>query len=100
MPHVVFRPTAKSEAIDARDWYDEQAPGLGLEFTRALDATLSGIQRFPESFPFIEGSFRQAVLRRFPYSVIYEFDGNEIVVLRCFHHRRDPNALRESRSDT
>ncbi len=96
MPRLVFRPEARQEAKDGRDWYANQADGLGLEFTRAIDAVIAGIQRFPESFPVVAKNYRQAVLRRFPYSIIYEITKSEIVVLRCFHHRRDPDLWRSS----
>ncbi len=96
MLRVVFRPAARFEAQDARAWYEKQAPGLGLEFTRSLDAVLSAILRFPQSFPVVEAPFRQAILRKFPYSIIYEINGDEMVVLRCFHHRRDPGIWRSA----
>ena len=99
MPRLVFRPEARQEAREARDWYEGKAHGLGLEFTRAIDATTAAIKRFPESFPIVAGPYRQAVLRRFPYSIIYEIIDYEIVVLRCFHHRRDPDVWRGLQRD-
>jgi plasmid stabilization system protein ParE len=38
----------------------------------------------------VHGEARRAVLRRFPYSVIYAVREDEIVVIACFHGRRDP----------
>lgn len=34
---------------------------------------------------------RQALVRRFPYRVLYRLLGEEIVVVACFHARRDPS---------
>lgn len=62
MPRLVFRPEARQEAREARDWYEGKAHGLGLEFTRAIDATTAAIKRFPESFFLVAGPYRQAVL--------------------------------------
>ena len=90
MPRVVFGPEARREAHEAREWYESKAKGLGLEFARAVDAICSSIKRFPEAYPVVTRQYRQAVLRRFPYSIIYEIMDSEIIVLRCFHHRRDP----------
>ncbi len=34
---------------------------------------------------------RRAVLRRFPYGLLYVIDGEEVIVLSCYHlHRRPP----------
>jgi len=65
---------------------------LGAEFARAVDVTAAGILRFPESAPTAYKNVRMAVLRRFPYAILYVVDAerSEIVVLGCFHHRRDP----------
>mgnify|MGYP001183547485 CR=1 FL=1 len=44
-PRLWFRPQAAQEARDAARWYDDRSPGLGLEFTRALDAVTEAIAR-------------------------------------------------------
>lgn len=64
--------------------------GLGLEFVRAIDAAAAGILRFPSGFPKVHGEVRKALLRRFPYSLLCILEGEDIVVLGCFHHRQDP----------
>lgn len=87
---VVLRPQARAELLEARAWYDERSPGLGLEFARAVDATIARALRTPSAFGFIEADFRQVVMRRFPYSVIYYVTDTELVVVSCFHHRRRP----------
>jgi hypothetical protein len=33
------------------------------------------------------------LLRRFPYSLLYQVQGDTLVVLACFHRRRNPQAL-------
>lgn len=36
-----------------------------------------------------DGQVRRALLRRFPYSVVYEAGPDEIMVLACRHVRQD-----------
>jgi plasmid stabilization system protein ParE len=55
-----------------------------------LDASLAAIQRHPLAYPIVFGRLRRAVLRRFPYSVIYDLSGDEILIVACIHGRRDP----------
>jgi plasmid stabilization system protein ParE len=64
--------------------------GLGAEFLRALEAAISAIRRRPTSYPEVFGASRRAVLRRFPYSLIYIESGDDILIVACIHGRRDP----------
>ena len=89
---ALVRPEARAELLDARDWYEAHAPGLGIEFARAVDSAIDAAVRNPRAYPAVENDFRRVVLRRFPYSVIYQICGDELIVLACFHHRRRPGA--------
>lgn len=83
--------------LEARAWYAEQAPGLELEFARALDAALAAAGRAPEAYPVVEGDIRRLILRRFPYQVLFYREGDDLVVLACYHHRRDPQVWQSRR---
>jgi plasmid stabilization system protein ParE len=92
---LLIRPEAQSEIAEAFDWYQERAEGLGDEFVRVLDACLSSILRQPLAYPIVHRNARRALLRRFPYSILYIIEAQEdnletIFVLACFHIRRDP----------
>ncbi len=90
--HLVFRPEAQQELLDAMAWYEERGVGLGFEFARSVDAAVERIHRMPLTFPTLEGGFRHLMTRKFPYSVIYRVTKSEIVVVSCFHHRRRPGS--------
>ncbi len=85
-----LRPEAEADLAEARSWYEQQAPGLGDEFVRAFEATLSGLARFPASHPVVHGDMRRAVLRKFPYGVFYVVAPRSITILACLHTARDP----------
>lgn len=87
---LVFRPEADLEINEAAEWYEARGQGLAVEFLRVLDACIESIRREPLLYPVVHGEARRAVLRRFPYSVIYAVREEEIVVIACFHGRRDP----------
>jgi len=63
---------------------------MGVAFSRAVDGAVSAVARFPGAFPEVHGSVRKAILRRFPYSLLFILEGDDVVVLGCFHHRQDP----------
>lgn len=87
---VVFRPAAKAEFDGAALWYEDRRPGLGAEFVLEIDRAVELASKHPERFPAKLGEIRCVRVRRFPYSVFYRAESDQIVVLAVFHARRDP----------
>ena len=87
---VVLRPEARAEFDDAFDWYEQQRPGLGVDFVGQVQEVLDRISATPELYAQIFQDVRRAVVRRFPYSVLYKVEPQQVVVLAVFHSRRDP----------
>ncbi len=65
-------------------------PGLGGRFRVELNAAVRGRTATPEGFPAVLRDLRRARLRRFPYGLFYRVHPDALVVLACFHARRDP----------
>lgn len=55
-----------------------------------MRAALTAIEESPERYPVARGEVRRRLLDRFPYSILYLVEVREIVVIACFHGRRDP----------
>jgi toxin ParE1/3/4 len=87
---VIVRPEAVREVQAAFDWYEERSAGLGLEFLRAADACLAGVQRNPQAFPKVYKAVHRVLMRKFPYALFYLIEEEKIVVVACFHAKRDP----------
>jgi plasmid stabilization system protein ParE len=87
---LVLLAEAESELSEAARWYEDQERGLGHEFLRAFRAATAPLRRNPFLYQIIEGEARRVLLRRFPYGVIYEVHGSDVVLLACFHSARDP----------
>ena len=96
---LAFRPGARAELRAARRYYEGQLPGLGRRFLADVDAALGYVLGQPEMFPAVEGAggARRVLLRRFPYSLVYEVHLGAIVVLACVHHRQHPDTWRAPR---
>jgi len=90
---LTLRPQAELEIGEAAVWYEGCGAGLGNDFLRAVD--LAAIQRNPFQYQIILGELRRAGLRRFPYSLIYRCQDQEIVVVACAHGRRDPRRWKD-----
>jgi len=87
---VVWTPEANEDLLEARSWYDAIRPELGERFALAVEAAVEAIAQHPFSFPSVHRERRRAGVRRFPYGLFFEVQEQRIVVIACFHGRRDP----------
>jgi plasmid stabilization system protein ParE len=87
---VVFTQAARTELIDAQDWYESEASGLGRRFREAVDALVKRMSANPHQFPVVLKTVRRALLRRFPYSLFFVVEDQTLLVIACFHGSRDP----------
>ena len=91
---VRLRPEAELEIGEAASWYAERGLGLGTAFLDEVSRVLQLARKAPDQFPVERGSIRKGVLRRFPYIVLFRADPEELLVISCFHTRRDPRDWR------
>jgi hypothetical protein len=64
---VVFTQAARGELIDAQDWYESEASGLGRRFRSAVDALVERMSVNPRQFPIV---FKERAPRHFaPVSI-------------------------------
>lgn len=96
---LLFSPEAQREILEAQAWYEARAEGLGIEFALAVETAAERALRTPAAFPFAEAEFQQVLMRKFPYSLIYHATESTVLVVACFHHRRQPGSwLRPGRT--
>ena len=89
-PPVVWLPEANEDLLEARAWYDRIRPELGERFALTVEATVEAIAERPLQFPVVYRNHRRAGVRRFPYGIFFEVQEQRIVVIACFHGRRNP----------
>ena len=95
MNPVIIRPAAAAEIDEAYLWYETQRTGLGEEFLAAVNRELERIGEMPELYAVLRRDTRRAMLTRFPYSLLYRLVGDEVIVVACFHGKRDPRRWHE-----
>jgi plasmid stabilization system protein ParE len=83
-------PEAAADLRHARSWYDDIRPELGERFAVAVDKTIEAIAEHPLQFPVVHRGRRRAGVRRFPYGIFFEIQPERIVVIACFHAKRNP----------
>jgi plasmid stabilization system protein ParE len=88
-------PDAQREITEAADWYHARNPELGLAFRRELRAKLALVRAHPLRFAPVYKNARAAFLSRHPYRITFTADADEILVIACTHHSRDPQVWME-----
>ena len=91
---VVLRPEARAEFDEAFDWYEQQRPGVGVDFVTQVQEVFDRISPTPERYAQIFQDIRRVVVQRFPYSLFYKVEPQQVVVLAVFHSRRNPKIWR------
>jgi plasmid stabilization system protein ParE len=83
-------PEATADADHAADFYAAAEPeqDLDVEFLAEVKRVARLIGEQPFAWTEIEPGVRRAVLRRFPYSIIYTLDPDEVLILAVAHQRR------------
>jgi toxin ParE1/3/4 len=89
--------SALEDIQKAMDWYESQRGGLETHFHQALTLRLKFITDNPEAAAIRLEGFRSIQLKKFPYSVYYEFDDTNatVRVVAVLHDKRDRKILQK-----
>ena len=87
---LFYTQEALEERAAAFRWYQEQRGGLGFSFLAHLEYLVNNIVDFPSyAREYADGS-RRAVMRKFPFVVVYTVEGDAVVITAIFHTSRKP----------
>jgi len=87
---LIVTQEAADEIEASYNYYEDKQAGLGERFKNNLDDKLSQIQSNPEMFNIAEDNFREAVLKVFPFVLVFEIVRKEIRVYSVYHTSRNP----------
>jgi toxin ParE1/3/4 len=91
---------AAEEAIESAAWYEQERPGLGTEFERAINAAIDLLEDDIVPLTNMPGAagargIKRLVLRRFPYDIVVREFSDEIIVVAIAHQSRRPGYWRD-----
>ncbi len=69
-------------------------PGLDREFLAAVDVAVRSAAARALAFPLVDDTIRRVLVKRFPYTVVFDVIRDELIVLAVFHRRRQPVSWR------
>ncbi len=88
---LIIKQEANLEIIESYLFYETKSKGLGERFLENLDFYFERIQNFPEHYQTKRKPYREAVVKKFPFVIIYEVIENEVIVYAVFHSSRNPD---------
>jgi toxin ParE1/3/4 len=102
MRKVRIHEAASQEAIEAAAWYEDQRPGLGADFQRAIDIALDLLEEdivplLPVPLSAHARGVKRLILKRFPFDIVVVERPTEILVIAFAHHAKRPGYWRKRR---
>jgi len=94
--HLRFLQEVEEDAIAGYRWYEEKAKGLGEEFLRVFYAGAEQVLENPLAYARVFDDFRRYLLRRFPYALYYQIEGNQVIIFGLFHCARNPRTIKSN----
>jgi len=85
-----FHPEAEEEFLSAINYYEESHIGLGHDFAREIYLAIQSIIEHPKTWPVFDMDIRRRLIGRFPYAILYSYEGQTVYILAVMHLRRDP----------
>lgn len=95
MARVVFAPAAETDYEEALAWYAGRSLQAAIGFETAIEVALRTIGDAPERWSLWDDRHRFYVLRRYPFSLIYRVEAEEVQVVAVAHSRRSPTYWQE-----
>ena len=90
MTHRFLSP-AQGELAEAIEFYENAAPGLGLQFLDEVERTIQRIQSQPEAWIKVSERHRRCRTRRFPYGLIYTIEQDIVLITAVMNLKRHPD---------
>ena len=91
--NVKFNSRANREVRSIAEYYTLEAGAKhAKEFLDDLEKIIDRIKLWPRSFPMMAPDVHRAVLRKYPFVVLYEIESDECArILAVRHHKQNPD---------
>lgn len=90
MTQYRFTSAALTELRQATLYYEQRENGLGTAFLDEIEATVDRILQHPAAWHPLSPRTRRCRTHRFPFGLIYQIRGREVLITSVMDLRRDP----------
>lgn len=87
---LIIKEEALADIQSGYDYYEDRKKGLGLRFVDNLDDCFERLKLYPYHHQIRRKPYREALLKVFPYLVIYEIEDENIIFFAVFNTSRNP----------
>lgn len=89
---IAYQERALKEYELAIEWYREHSESAAQNFEVAVKEKIDILRAAPESYKNTYRKFREVVLKKYPYSILYiiEAQTKTIIIFSIYHHKRNP----------
>jgi len=95
--NLQFHQEALREYDKAMLWYAKRSLSAPFNFEAEVDSVVERIFANPLAFPMVYRSKRKAVLKRFPFYLIFETRSDAVIVFAVAHSKRKATYWRNRR---
>ena len=88
---LIIKPLAQIDIEESAVWYEKQKGGLGSLFLQEIEDKFLIIEQNPNLFGIKYKQVHQAFLYRFPFSIHYTVDKENIFVHAILNTHRNPS---------
>ena len=86
---------AKKELYESFEWYEKKVAGLCQDFYNDVEEEFRRIVSNPNLYPEYEEVLRKAVLKEFPFNILFDYKDEIVFIHAVLHHSRsEKNVLK------
>jgi toxin ParE1/3/4 len=87
---VIYSKGAREDIKESASYYENEVEGLGKAFLETIQLAIESVRAFPYVAQNIRKPYRQFIVKRFPFGIIYRFDTETIYITAVAHLKRKP----------
>ena len=90
---IIFTQFASEDFTEILSWYMNQQTNSENRFIAEISKISKRLESMPETFPYDKVPYRKALLKKFPYKVVYFIDEHnlEVQIVAVVHQSRHPD---------
>jgi toxin ParE1/3/4 len=89
---IEYHPAIEAELTEVRDYYNSQSQNLGHDFVNDFERQVLRIAAMPTRWMIVRGDTRRALMRRFPYLILFRIVNESVIRITVIkHERRHPS---------
>lgn len=85
---IEYHPAIEGELVEIRDYYNEKSRNLGDDFINEFERQVLRIAAMPYRWMVVRGDTRRALMKRFPYLILFRVVNDEVIRITVIKHER------------